>query len=191
MQNPERKNGVFCCSKKKCYNRQQLQQPPRTVMASNIDVSGIDTNTPVVGTKTSASNERDSRIAIKSGLQTAADEITALQNAGGGNGSALAASFSWGDATPAIITTVTGGKTVFKVELILKTAFDVSSNLTVGDSADNARLFNVSNLDLSQPGTYQSNPDYVYPVNTPVNIYLTLGTGNSTGNGIILIYIEA
>ena len=108
-----------------------------------------------------------------------------------GNGSALAVSFSWGDATPAIIVTAPAGKTVFKVELILKEAFNSPSNLTIGDSTDNARLFNVNGLDLSQAGTYQSNPNYVYTVNTPVNIYLTLGVGNSVGNGIILFYIEA
>jgi len=119
--------------------------------------------------------------------------IQGLQGISGssGNGSALAASFSWGDAMPAIIATIPAGKVVFKVELILKTAFDVSSNITIGDSADNTRLFNVNGLDLSQVGTYQSNPDYVYSASTPVNIYLTLGVGNSTGNGIILIYIEA
>lgn len=49
-------------------------------MTSNINVSAINVTTPVVGTRISASDERNSRVAIKNGLQTAATEITALQN---------------------------------------------------------------------------------------------------------------
>jgi len=49
-------------------------------MTSNINVSAINVTTPVVGTRYSASDERGSRVAIKNGLQTAATEITALQN---------------------------------------------------------------------------------------------------------------
>ena len=49
-------------------------------MTSNINVSAINVTTPVVGTRMSASDERNSRVAIKNGLQTAATEITALQN---------------------------------------------------------------------------------------------------------------
>lgn len=135
-----------------------------------------------------ASNDKP--VFVHTGGAQGAQGIRGLDGASG-NGSALSTSFSWGDAMPVIIATVPSGKTVFKVELILKTAFNVASNITIGDNADNARLFNISGLDLSQTGTYQSNPDYAYTVNTPVSIYLTLGVGNSTGNGIILIYIEA
>jgi len=49
-------------------------------MTSAINISAINTATPVVGTRYSASDERGSRVAIKNGLQTAATEITELQN---------------------------------------------------------------------------------------------------------------
>jgi hypothetical protein len=109
---------------------------------------------------------------------------------GSGNGSAIAITFAWGDATPDLIATVPAGKVVFKVELVLMNAFNVASTLTVGDSSDHASLFNVSGLDLTETGTYQSNPDHLYASSTPINIYISLGGGVSAGNGIILVYIQ-
>lgn len=116
--------------------------------------------------------------------------VQGIQGASG-DGSAIAYPFSWGDATPAIITTSVIGKTVYKVELVLLTAFNAASSITVGDSGNNSRLFNVNNLDLSEIGTYQTNPNYTYLSSTDINLYITLGGGNTTGNGIILIYIQA
>ncbi len=107
-----------------------------------------------------------------------------------GNGSAIVHSFAWGDATPATIVNAPAGKMVFKVEVILSTPFDAASVLTVGDSLDNARLFGADDIDLTVAGTYQTNPGFSYAGITAINVYLTLGGGVSTGNGLILIYIQ-
>lgn len=118
--------------------------------------------------------------------------ITGVQGLQGAssNGSALSIRFAWGDATPALIATVPANKTVLKVEVVVLTGFDVPSGITVGDSADHERLFNVPDLDLTQAGTYQARPNCIYIASTPVNLYLSLGSGGAIGKGIVLIYIE-
>jgi hypothetical protein len=107
-----------------------------------------------------------------------------------GSGAALVQAFSWGDASPAIITTVLANKTVFKVEIIILVGFDTLSTITVGDSTNTSRLLDASSVDAQNLGTYQTNPDFKYLANTAVNIYITPGIGNTVGNGLILIYIQ-
>jgi len=108
-----------------------------------------------------------------------------------GTGSAMAHPFSWGDATPATIITVPAGKKVLKLEVVLDVAFDVAAILTIGDAANHSRLFSVDDIDTQGIGTYQTNPGYKYINQSPVNLYITLGGGTTTGSGLILIYIEA
>lgn len=107
-----------------------------------------------------------------------------------GQGSAIAHLFSWGDATPAFVANVPAGKVVFKVEIVLLTAFNTASTLTVGDSGNTSRLFSVIDIDLSSAATYQANPNFLYGSLTAVNLYITPGVGNSLGNGIVLLYVE-
>jgi hypothetical protein len=108
-----------------------------------------------------------------------------------GNGSASAYSFAWGDATPANIIMAPAGKTIFKIEVIIKTPFDVVPSFSIGDSLNHARLFDDTDLDALSMGTYQTNPGYAYETETQLRLYLTPGGGTSAGNGIILIYMEA
>ena len=108
-----------------------------------------------------------------------------------GNGNAVLYNFGWGDATPAEIVIVPAGKVAFKVEVVIKTAFDVVPTFSIGDSVDNSRLLTNTDIDAQTAGTYQTNPGHLYATQTPINLYLTPGSGTSTGNGLILIYIEA
>jgi len=108
-----------------------------------------------------------------------------------GTGAAIVYSFAWGDATPAQIAVALAGKTVFKVEVIIKTPFDATPTFSIGDSVGNDRLFANTDIDAVTAGVYQTNPGYTYVAETPINLYITPGNGTTTGNGLILIYIEA
>lgn len=132
-----------------------------------------------------------STFAVNQSVNTIAG-VQGLQGADGlsSSGGAIAHRFSWGDA-PQLITTVPAGGTVFKVELVLLTAFNVPSSLAVGDSLDAGRLFNVPNLDLTQAGTYETNPNFTCDTQTEAALHITLGIGVQAGSGIILIYIQA
>jgi hypothetical protein len=107
-----------------------------------------------------------------------------------GSGLAAAYAFSWGDASPALIVIAPAGKVIYKTELVLLTAFDSPSALTVGDGGDNSRLFFVDNLDLTATGTYESNTTHIYIAPTDIKLYLTIGVGTTQGNGILLVYIQ-
>jgi len=107
-----------------------------------------------------------------------------------GQGAAIPYVFSWGDATPALIANIPAGKVVFKVEVVLLTAFNVASTVTVGDSGNTSRLFSTADIDLSSAATYQSNPNHLYGSLAAVNLYVSPGVGNSQGNGIVLLYVE-
>lgn len=98
--------------------------------------------------------------------------------------------FSWGDSTPAVIIMAHAGKKAYKTEVILSEAFNADSTLTLGDSADPSRLFDAGDIDLTLPGTYQSHKIYQYTTDTPINLYLTPGAGNSAGSGLILVYLQ-
>lgn len=107
-----------------------------------------------------------------------------------GQGASIPLTFAWGDATPALIANVPAGKVVFKVEVVLLTAFNTASTLTVGDAGNTSRLFSSADIDLSSAATYQSNPNFLYGSLTAVNLYISPGVGNSQGNGIVLLYVE-
>jgi len=107
-----------------------------------------------------------------------------------GTGVQIAYAFAWGDATPANIVDVPSGKTVFRVDVVILAPFDVASVLTIGDSSNNARLFGADDIDLTTAGTYQTNPAHSYSGITAINLYLALGGGVSSGNGLILLFIQ-
>ena len=135
----------------------------------------------------------DSGIIVTGGGSSVAMEVIQIagpQGPAGTSSNAIQVPFSWGDATPSLVSTVLSNKTVFKVELILLVAFDTVSTLTVGDASNNQRLFASDSADLSQVGSYQSNPNYSYGTTTNVNLYLTPGVGNTQGSGLILLYIQ-
>jgi len=121
--------------------------------------------------------------------------LTSSQGAPGtpglpGSGVGIPLTFSWGDATPALIGIVPAGKIVYKVEVNVLVAFDVVSTLSVGDVGDHERVFDIGSVDLSAVGSYQTNPTTTYGSLTNINLYLTPGVGNTQGSGLILLYIQ-
>lgn len=107
------------------------------------------------------------------------------------NGSgAMMASFSWGDATPALLTVVPANKAILNLSVAIITAFNAASSLTIGDASNGAALFNMAGFDLTKAGTYSVAPDLTYTSNTDVLYTITLGSGVSSGRGVISITIE-
>lgn len=98
--------------------------------------------------------------------------------------------FGFGDATPQKITTVAAGFTVQQIRIVLLTAFDVYSVLTLGDVNDHSRLVSTWQLDVTEANTYEINPNIKYAVETDINYYLVLGNGCTTGNGLIIVTLQ-
>ena len=99
--------------------------------------------------------------------------------------------FSYGDASPAVITTIQNGKTVFKIDLVIKTAFDgVGASLEVSSEGETGDVMPSSANDPLSIGTYTFNTNLSYVGNKDISLNITPGAGASTGNGLILLYIE-
>ena len=98
--------------------------------------------------------------------------------------------FAWGDATPQKIITVPAGFTVQQISIIMQTAFDVYSILTLGDADNHSRLVSAWQLDVTEANTYEINPNIKYFVETDLNFYLVLGNGCSMGNGLIIVTLQ-
>jgi hypothetical protein len=99
--------------------------------------------------------------------------------------------FGWGDATPALLVNAPANKAVLSIEVAILRAFDVASSIVIGDTANPNRLFNLDGLDLTQVGSYQVTPDYIYSSATDIFYTITAGSGNSTGGGLISISLQA
>ncbi|MEY3288016.1 MAG: hypothetical protein RLZZ419_258 [Pseudomonadota bacterium] len=108
----------------------------------------------------------------------------------GVNANNISFPFAWGDATPQKIATVSAGFTVQQISIVLLTAFDVYSILTIGDAGDESRLVSAWQLDVTEANTYEINPNIKYFVETDINLYLILGNGCSTGNGLIIVTLQ-
>jgi len=106
------------------------------------------------------------------------------------NANSITCPFAWGDATPQKITTVAAGFTVQQITLVILTAFDVVSVLSIGDASDQARLVSPWQVDVTEANTYEINPNMKFLVDTAINYYLVLGNGCSTGNGLIIVTLQ-
>ncbi len=96
--------------------------------------------------------------------------------------------FSYGDVSPELITTIPSGMLIFNVEIIIKTTFNGTSPvLTIGDAANYSSLMNNTQNDPTTTGTYESTPSFAYGSNTPIYISITPGSGTTQGNGYITV----
>lgn len=97
--------------------------------------------------------------------------------------------FQWNVVNPFPLWTGVGR--IVHVRLVLDVPFDaIASTLTIGDAGDPSRLMGASQSYLSEAGTYESHPLYVYASSATVNLYLSLGVGNTVGSGEVILYFD-
>lgn len=98
--------------------------------------------------------------------------------------------FSWGDATPKPILTVSAGKTVFTAQIVITVPFNgVGAALRLGDAGDLGRLMSSSAIAPSIAAEWETNPGYTYSVDTQILLEITPGTGASQGSGFVILEI--
>ncbi len=85
---------------------------------------------------------------------------------------------------------VSAGSKPISVVVDVTTAFDGTTEITVGDGNDNDRLMSSSYVDLSEVGTFVTNPSYVYSnsvdAQNTLRVYVTAGD-STQGNATILV----
>lgn len=96
--------------------------------------------------------------------------------------------FSYSDVSSRLIYTTGFNEIILTLTVVILTPFNgVGASISIGDSAVNNRLANNTQIYLSEVGEYSINPTYKYSSATPINLYLTQGTGATQGNGYIII----
>lgn len=96
--------------------------------------------------------------------------------------------FYFGDATPALITTLPAGTRIFALELAINAAFDgIGAAVTVGTLADNDALLRSDQVNPGLAAIYESSPNLVLGEDTAIYLFISPGSGASQGNGSVSI----
>ena len=94
--------------------------------------------------------------------------------------------FNFGDATPKNLMIIPADKIIQDVSIILMTAFDATSTLSIGDVGNVNRLLSTTDNTTLEAGTYTTEPAYKYAVNTQLTLSITPGA-TTQGNGLVVI----
>ena len=96
--------------------------------------------------------------------------------------------FSYGDATPESIALVSAGTTIQTVTVIILTAFNgTGAALSVGIDGFPNLLMAASKCAPSIVATFMIYPQYKFTTSNTIKLFITPGTGATTGNGEIII----
>jgi len=80
------------------------------------------------------------------------------------------------------------GFTVLKAVVNILTAFNGSTEITVGDAVAQGRLMVVSDINTGKVGMYDVDSHYMYPAKTELFIYFPSGTPTQ-GTGKVIVYL--
>jgi hypothetical protein len=173
---------------------ENLQQTLTSGNTANIgitltDGAGLTANGNITGNVLTVNTI--SNIAVANVKITGGSNLQFLQTDGNGNLSFAnvannTTSFSWGDTSPKSLLTVPAGSVVTEVSIIITTAFDAVSSLTVGDSGNTSRLMEATDSITTVSGTYSVEPGYLYTTQTPLTLSINPGASQS-GSGFVVI----
>lgn len=108
----------------------------------------------------------------------------------GGSSSSIKVPFSFSDATPKFIYSIPADTLIVSAAVIISTPFNSPlSSISLGDSGNNSRLLNSSQIYQGEVGEYETKPMYKYITTTSIYLYINLGSGNTTGNGYVILEI--
>lgn len=94
----------------------------------------------------------------------------------------------YNDASPVDLITLSDGRRIVSVVVEVTTIFNLPATLKIGDVLDPDKLMTSDLNDLSELGTYSTNPDFVYANGSDVTLRATLNNGGSSqGNARIVI----
>jgi len=79
------------------------------------------------------------------------------------------------------------GKRILRVALIINTIFDGGLQITIGDSAAQARLMVIADNSPDSSNVYVTEPDEYYSTVTNLNLYFPIGNP-TVGSGTAVIY---
>lgn len=96
--------------------------------------------------------------------------------------------FSYGDATPALIGTMSAGTRLFNVRLSIEAAFNgTGADISVGTLASPNLLADSAVIDPAVIAVFEFSPQNLFLVDTSVYLFITPGAGATAGSGSIIL----
>lgn len=96
------------------------------------------------------------------------------------------AAFAYSTVSPVSVREVTANEYVVEARLVIRTTFDVPATLTLGEDGATDRLMQGGNVDPQEAGAYGVWPDYRYPGNDTIKLYIS-APGASQGAGEVVL----
>jgi hypothetical protein len=106
---------------------------------------------------------------------------------GGAVGSRVKIPFSYGDATPKVITAAQG--LIKRASIIIITPFNAPSMLSLGDDLNSDRLISKFVNNPMAIAEYETSPLVQYASSTEIKLYIALGEGCTQGNGFVILEV--
>lgn len=112
-------------------------------------------------------------------------------NAGMSEGSLKAKlEFAYSDVAQRQIYPARSGQLITRIVLIITEPFnDLEARVSVGDDDNSDRLLPADSNDLTEPCTWSTHPNFAYPQNSSVSLFLT-PAGSTQGRGIVYLYCD-
>ena len=96
--------------------------------------------------------------------------------------------FSFGDASPAVISSGQPGQTILQISVNVLVPFDgAGASLSIGTLASPALFVESSQLDLTIVSEFEVNVGKSLPPNTDIVATINPGTGATSGSGWVLV----
>lgn len=113
------------------------------------------------------------------------------QGAAGSGSGGVVLEFTFGDATPRLITTVAANKTIFRAFLNIEVPFNgTSPSLKIGSTATPDDVMLESENDPTIQASFETHPSRVYGSSTQVFLTIVPGGGTTQGRGQVILDIE-
>jgi hypothetical protein len=95
--------------------------------------------------------------------------------------------FSYGDATPKIITALQG--LIKRASIIILVPFNAPSLLSLGDDLNSDRLISKTVNNPMAIAEYETSPLVQYASSTQIKLKIELGEGCTQGNGFVILEV--
>lgn len=163
------------------------EAPPTTLIsiegATPVVVSAVDQPVTVVPSAT----QTLITTSVEQGPEGATGPMGPQGEVGPSGAGLITLDFSYGDATPVLITTMLAGKRVITVKMFIDVAFNgIGANLSVGTMGNPTDLMGTG-LDPSIAVGYNVTPQKSYSVDTEIYLFITPGSGATSGSGSVVL----
>lgn len=94
--------------------------------------------------------------------------------------------FAYNTTNPLLLRTALTDEHAWQAELIIDDVFDGAPSLTIGETGNTSRLMSSGQNDPFVSDIYVTRPNYTYPADTDIKLYITAG-GATQGSGRVIL----